>query len=127
MVSPDGQWVAYETSLQAGMSTDERSMVVARTDGSSPRSVHGLRVREAIAGWYRDASALVILDRNVLPAPVVVLDVATGKRTPLMTLMPPDPVGISGVQGLCMAPDGSAYAYNIVRQISELYLIEGLK
>jgi hypothetical protein len=127
MVSPDGQWVAYETPLQVGMPTDERSVVVARTDGSSPRPVHGLREREAISGWYQDAGALVILDRNVLPAPVTVLDVATGKRMPLMTLMPPDPVGISGVQGLCMTPDGSAWAYNVVRQISELYLIEGLK
>lgn len=127
MVSPDGQWMAYETVTQAAMPEDERSVVVARTDGSSPRSVHGLREREAILGWYKDSSALVILDRNVLPAPVTALDVATGKRTPLMMLTPPDPVGISGVQGLCLAPDGSAYAYNIVRQISELYLIEGLK
>ncbi len=102
-------------------------MVVSRVDGSHPVAVPGLRRREAISGWYRDSRHVVVFDRNVLPAPVDVLEVPTGKRTPLLRLTPPDPVGISGVQGLCLAPNGSAYAYNVVRQISELYLIEGLK
>ncbi len=35
-------------------------------------------------------------------------------------------MGIAGIEGLMMAPDGAAYAYNVVRQLSVLYLIEGL-
>jgi len=42
-------------------------------------------------------------------------------------LEPSDPVGIPGIDGVMLAVDGSAYAYNVVRQLSELYLIEGLE
>jgi hypothetical protein len=37
------------------------------------------------------------------------------------------PVGISGVTSVMLAADGGAYADRVVRQLSELYLIEGLR
>ena len=43
------------------------------------------------------------------------------------TLQPPDPVGISGIPNLLLTPDGRAYTYNVVRKLSELYLVEGLR
>ncbi len=78
-------------------------------------------------GRYRDSGSLVVYSRTLLPAPVDAIDLASGKRTPLLKLIPPDPVGISGIQGVMLSLDGSAYAYNVVRQLSELYLVEGLK
>jgi hypothetical protein len=40
---------------------------------------------------------------------------------------PPDPVGVQGIQILLATPDAVAYAYNVTRKLSELYLVEGLE
>jgi len=119
LVSPGGTWIAYAAATQPG--------TLARSDGTDAAPFRGLRRTEVISGWYRDSRSIVVFDRNVIPAPVDALELKTGKRTSLLTLTPPDPVGISRVQAVMMALDGSAYAYNVVRQLSELYLIEGLK
>jgi hypothetical protein len=62
-----------------------------------------------------------------VPADVDRVDLATKRRTRVMTLQPPDPVGISGIPNLLITPDGRAYTYNVVRKLSELYLVEGLR
>ena len=127
LVSPDGGWIAFQQQGRPGAPDGEQSAGYARTDGTDAAPIHGLGRGDTISGWYRGSGAIVVFDRNVIPAPVDALELKTGKRTPLLKLLPPDPVGISGIQGLKMSPDGSAYAYNVVRQLSELYLIEGLK
>jgi hypothetical protein len=127
LLSPDGEWMAFSNASAPHEPGEAQAAAVSRVDGRDLRALRGLGRGEAISGWYRDSNTLVVFDRNVLPAPVDALDVATGKRTPLLKLMPPDPVGISGVQGLMVAVDGGAYAYDVVRQLSELYLIEGLR
>jgi hypothetical protein len=127
LLSPDGKWIAFEYQGQPGPLEGEHGAAYARSDGTDAAPLHGLRRGEAISGWYQDSSSIVVFDRNVIPAPVDALELRTGRRTPLLKLQPPDPVGISGVQGVKMALDGSAYAYSVVRQLSELYLIEGLK
>lgn len=66
-------------------------------------------------------------DRNKLPAEVDRVDLATGHGTRVLTVLPADPVGIPGIQGLQITPNGRAYTYNVTRKLSELFLIEGLK
>jgi len=39
----------------------------------------------------------------------------------------PDPVGVQGVPVLLVTPDAAAYAYNVTRKLSELYVVEGLR
>jgi hypothetical protein len=69
----------------------------------------------------------VVFNRTALPVPVDALDLQTGKRRPLLCLMPPDPVGIAGVFRVELAADGGAYVYSAVRELSELYILTGLK
>jgi hypothetical protein len=80
-----------------------------------------------VAGWGSDSASLYVWDRNKVPADVSRVDLATKLRTRILTLQPPDPVGISGIPNLLIAPDGRSYAYNVVRKLSELYLVEGLR
>ncbi|HQT95061.1 MAG TPA: hypothetical protein PK435_10550, partial [Thermoanaerobaculaceae bacterium] len=127
LVSPDGKWIAFQDQGRPGALDGEQSAEYARSDGTDAAPIHGLGRGDAISGWYRGSGSIVVFDRNVMPAPVDALELKTGKRTPLLKLLPPDPVGISGIQGVKMSPDGSAYAYNVIRQLSELYMIEGLK
>ena len=55
------------------------------------------------------------------------MDLGSGRRTELLRLVPPDPTGISGIQGIFVSRDGHTYAYNVIRKLSQLYLIRGLK
>ena len=86
-----------------------------------------LQKGEAISGWGPDSVSLIVWDRNRVPALVEQLDLASGRRTELLELVPPDPAGVSGIQGVFVALDGKTYAYNVVRKLSQLYLIEGLR
>ncbi|HUB30204.1 MAG TPA: hypothetical protein VL967_10915 [Terracidiphilus sp.] len=38
-----------------------------------------------------------------------------------------DPVGAVGITTVRVTPDGKSFAYNALRQLSELYLLQGLK
>ena len=82
---------------------------------------------EAISGWGADSNSLIVWDRNRLPAVVERLDLATGRRTRMAQVTPPDPAGVPGIQGVFLSPTGTRYAYNFVRRLSQLYTIEGLK
>jgi hypothetical protein len=82
---------------------------------------------EAVAGWAENSREAYVWDRNTLPAQVFRLDTATGQRRPSLQINPADPSGVMGVQILKVTPTGHAYAYSVVRKLSDLYLIEGVK
>jgi hypothetical protein len=69
----------------------------------------------------------MVWDRNKVPADVDRVDLATGRRTRVFPVLPADPVGIPGIQGLYVTPDARALVYNVTRKLSVLYLVEGLK
>ena len=119
--SPDGRWLACVDA------TPGMSIVVFHPDGSEMRKFGWLQKGEAISGWGPDSVSLIVWDRNRVPALVEQLDLASGRRTELLELVPPDPAGVSGIQGVFVALDGKTYAYNVVRKLSQLYLIEGLR
>ena len=54
------------------------------------------------------------------------LDVATGRRELWKELKTPDSVGVQ-IGQVVMTPDGNSYAYSFQRDISTLYLAQGLK
>jgi Tol biopolymer transport system component len=126
IVSPDGRWIAYVDSSQP--SKDGANTIgISRTDGSEARTALILHAGEAISGWGPDSASFLVWNRNALPAEVDRVDLATGSRTRVLSLMPPDPVGVQGIQVLLLTPDASAYAYNVTRKLSELYVVEGLR
>ena len=126
LVSPDGGWIVFVHAT--GQSRDGVLPIeIARTDGTGTRAVMDLPRNEAVSGWGTDSSSLLVWDRNKVPADVDRVDLATRKRTRVFTVQPPDPVGIQGIQGLQVTPDLKAYTYNVIRKLSELYLIEGLR
>ncbi len=126
ILSPDGRWIAYVDPSKR--SNDGANAIgISRTDGSEMRTAVTLHAGEAISGWGPDSASLLVWDRNALPAQVDRVDLATGQRTRILTVSPPDPVGVQGIQVLLITPDASAYAYNVTRKLSELYVVEGLR
>ncbi len=118
-ISPDGRFVVARCL--------EQSYCLYPVDGGEPRPVPGI---EGLRPLWWDPSGRVLYVRKRsfdLPAEVYRLDVATGRKEPWMVLTPPDPVGVYGIGGITATPDVSAYAYDYMRRLSELYVVEGLR
>ncbi|HUL79769.1 MAG TPA: serine/threonine-protein kinase [Vicinamibacteria bacterium] len=90
--------------------------------------------REPIAARVPEGAhpILASTDRRVLfvgedgvPGRIDHLDLATGQRIPWKTLRPEDPVGVFGVSDFRVTPDGQAYAYGYMRNLQDLYVVEG--
>jgi hypothetical protein len=54
------------------------------------------------------------------------LDLGSGKRTPLREVSPSDPTGVMGTSAPVVTPDGEHYAYSLLRQLTDLFVVEGL-
>ena len=55
------------------------------------------------------------------------LDLRTGRREPWKELTPADPAGVHNLWRVLLTSDGRHYAYSYQRDLSDLYLVEGLK
>jgi hypothetical protein len=117
-ISPDGMLVA---ALERGRA------VLYPVDGSAPRAVPGLAPGDLPLRWTSDGRFLYVHRQGQLPSRVYRVDVTTGAKTLWKEIGPPDTAGITSLGHVLLTPDGSAYAYNYLRTLSDLYLVEGLK
>jgi len=123
-LSPDGKWINVQHIGEGGKVEHK----LFPTDGSlHARDVPGVESDDVVIRWSADGRALFVFKRNELPARVYRLDVTTGARMPWLELMPADPAGVARIQVIEMTPDGRTYAYNVSRQLSDLYLVRGVK
>ncbi len=61
-----------------------------------------------------------------MTAEVYRIDRDTGRRQLIKTLVMRDPAGGFGITLVLVTPDGQYFAYNTLRQLSELYLLQGV-
>ena len=61
------------------------------------------------------------------PPAISRLDLASGKREPLRSLLQPDPAGAGRIPWARMTADGKSYAYNYDISLNDLYLVEGAR
>ena len=101
--------------------------LVFQGEGQQPTPAKGNLNSEVAAGWADNNQEVYLYDRNVIPVPVFRWNPITGSRRPFLQISPPDPAGVWGIYDLLITPAGHAYAYSVVRKLSDLYLIEGLK
>jgi dipeptidyl aminopeptidase/acylaminoacyl peptidase len=116
-VSPDGR-------LIAAVSGDQR-LFICPLGGDSARFVAQLLPMESVLQWTADGRALYVGSFEI-PISAARIELATGRRTPWRTLNLPDPAGVSA-GGMVLTPDGQGYAYWYIRELSDLYLVDGLK
>jgi hypothetical protein len=69
----------------------------------------------------------LFLKKGGVPAHIVRLELATGRRTPWKVVRPTDPTGVWGMYNYFLTPDGEGYAYAYGRVLNDLYLLEGLR
>ena len=122
-ISPDGNWVAARRFEPGAL------VALYPVAGGEPRPIPGLQLRETPLGWSGDGRSLFVRipDEAPVPARIVKLDLATGRREPWLTLAPPDPAGVYGIADIQLSADGRGYIYTHGRQLGDLYLVEGLR
>jgi eukaryotic-like serine/threonine-protein kinase len=96
-------------------------------NGGEPRPIAGLEGLTPIR-WSGDGTHLFVWKRSLsLPARVLRLDLSTGRVEPWRDLRPLDDAGVPGIMSVLLTPDGQSYAYNYARNLSDLYLVDGLR
>ena len=119
-VSPDGRYVA-------GM-TNQQTVSLYAVDGSAPPiAVNGVEPGEVPIQWSADAASLFVYHPTALPALVYRVNLATGARELWKEFTPTDPAGVYKIAPIAITPDGTAYAYDALRTLSDLYVADGLK
>ncbi|HTC46100.1 MAG TPA: protein kinase [Candidatus Aquilonibacter sp.] len=81
---------------------------------------------EVILDFFDSGKSVLVRNRSV-PIKITRIDLATGKRTPFREIAPADPAGVQSIPTLRFSADGKSYAYSLGRQLSDLYVVDGLK
>jgi hypothetical protein len=119
LVSPDGKW------LLAADAHHQRWLYPIA--GGEPQKLNiDIPPEETLTGFFDNGKSLLLRTR-ALPLKVTRVDLATGKREPFKEIAPADPAGAQSVPVIRFSADGKSYAYSVGRQLSDLYVVDGLK
>ncbi len=78
--------------------------------------------------WSSDGKAIFGVEFGSLPARIVRVDVATGRRELWREVGPPDISGVIEIASVLMTPDAKSYVYGYSSAVtSDLYIVKGLK
>jgi Tol biopolymer transport system component len=117
-VSPDGKFVA-------GIGADRRTYLFP-LDGGPARRVE-VNADERVMGWTSDHKSLYVAATGETGTSIYRVDIATGRRGLFRAVSPLDKTGVTYIGVGYVTPDGRYYTYSYNRQISELFVVEGLK
>jgi hypothetical protein len=127
-VTPDGPIFAL-------VAPDNRTLALGFFDGSTRilpadggplRSVPNLATTDRVVAWSHDGRALFVQTAD-LPAKLDRVDVATGMRTFVGSLAPPDRAGLTRVTVGNLLDDGRYYAYSYAKQLTTLFVVTGAR
>jgi Tol biopolymer transport system component len=121
VLSPDGRFIAARAS-------DQRTALYP-LEGGPAHPVEGLDPNDEILRWSADPRFLYV-GANPGRRPTARIDrleVATGRRESWKEFTLPDPAGINDFRAGAITPDGKAFAFTYVQELSDLYVVEGMK
>jgi len=118
-VSPDG-------SVVAARDAEGRSALYP-LEGGEPQALPELDKREYAFAWSEDSRTLYAFRHGEVPCTVYRLELATRRKEVWKVLAPADLTGVPNIGRVQITPDARSYAYGHVRQLSELFLVDGLK
>jgi len=128
-VTPEG------VRLTGPVSRDGKFVAGTRADGTtwlfpigggSPRPI-AVHAPERVTGWSSDSKAVYVAPTGETAIHVYRVEIDTGKRNPFTVLSPSDKAGLTYIALCSVTPDGKFYTYCYNRQISELFIVEGLE
>ena len=119
-VSSDGKYVVVQ-------GPDQVFSMYAIEGDEPPQPIPILTSDDRPIRWTPMGNSLYVFRRGELPAQIMRLDLATGRKERVLELMAPDPAGVVEIVSVRLTPDAASYAYSYHRILSDLLLIEGLK
>ena len=121
LVSPDGQHVVARRS---------QDWVVCPLTGGAEKLVPGMDQRLAVVGWDPDGRRLRVAETGSDPLNLLLVNAATGARQPWRKLMRSASLDRAGLVSMSLprfSRDGYSYAYTYHRQLSDLYVVHGVR
>jgi serine/threonine protein kinase/dipeptidyl aminopeptidase/acylaminoacyl peptidase len=118
-VSPDGKFVI---ATNAGNQTS-----LYPIDGGDPRPFAGLAEGEKVICWSIDGHSLYVRGAEDLPIRIYRLDPISGHKEMVKELTPADRAGLVSAPKILLTPDGKWYVYAIGRNLTTLFLANGLR
>jgi eukaryotic-like serine/threonine-protein kinase len=119
LVSPDGRFVfVRDLGGRAGLYP---------LAGGEFQAFPGWLPEDIWITWSTDGRSAYAYQDKKNSAPVYRLDVATGRRQLVATLAVSDSAGVTAMANVRMTPDGKSYAYSYHRELSDLFLVEGVR
>jgi dipeptidyl aminopeptidase/acylaminoacyl peptidase len=118
-VSPDGRTVA---------AVDEHDRpVVQDLDGGDARPLEGLDPGDLPIRWAADGGSLYVHRFGEFPGRVFRFDLAARRKALLTELVPADAAGVAQIITVQVTADGRACAFSYKQNLSDLYLVGGLR
>ncbi len=121
MISPDGKSIfAY---------APDGSPVIYTLNGGSPRQPKGFGTHDKLIGWALDTDVMYVrrsVEVGEFPSKIYRLNVQTGEKVLWKQIAPPDLAGF-GFHSMMLTPDGKSYFYTYSRELSTLFLADGLR
>jgi serine/threonine protein kinase len=117
------------------ISHDGRRIVLRGSDGawfilnvesSAREPLPSLQAGDMPVRFDRESRHLLVARTADGPPRIERIDIASGTRSLLRELKPPEPSGIIHIGGIATSLDGDRYAYSFLRSLSDLYLVEGI-
>ncbi|HEV7428196.1 MAG TPA: serine/threonine-protein kinase [Thermoanaerobaculia bacterium] len=134
-VSPEGIWgdayrpfaVSPDGHYAAGMTKQQTIALYPIDAAAEPSIVPAIEPGEIPIAWSADGASLFVHRPTALPAQVTRVTLATGARQPWKQFSPTDPAGVYKIAPICITSDGTAYAYDALRILGDLYVVDGLR
>jgi Tol biopolymer transport system component len=118
-VSPDGRFVAA--------TGPDQKIYLYPLAGGEPTPIPGSATGDIPSRWTSDGRAVFVYRRDQMPTKLIRIDIATGRRELWKELVPADSAGVTEVASVIPTSDGRSYVYSYIRQLSDLYLVEGVE
>jgi eukaryotic-like serine/threonine-protein kinase len=122
-VSPDGRFIA---------ATSDAGPALYPVAGGEPQPIKGAEAADLPLRFSADGRFLYVRAFSLgsglrLPARIVRVDLATGKRELWKEIAPAGASSLGGISALVIAPEAGAYAYTYVEPTSTLYEVRGIQ
>jgi eukaryotic-like serine/threonine-protein kinase len=121
VLAPDGRWLVARGA--------DQKVALYPIDGGAARPVEGFEPNNVVLRWSADQKFLYASAgiHGGVVAKVYRLEIATGRRELWKEFSLPDPTGVTGIGCSAITPDGKAFVFTYSQQLSDLYLVDGLK
>jgi serine/threonine protein kinase len=96
-------------------------------EGGAPTLVPGLQPGEYVLSWTQDGRSFLVQNLAGLPGVITRVDFPSGTRTVWKQIVPADAAGVDSIGRAYFTPDLKSYVYWYGRDLSDLYVVEGLK